>query len=182
MPCALRRPADRAFLERRLAAIDWFDKPPTPGSRRHLVETCRAELEWSRADWRRLGGIDDRTDGPHPSEAWRLPHETAAARLVNAHLHLDVETWRIDALLRHLPDQRRAAIDPTQSEKYRLDWADVATGGLRDLQVHRTRRCLAWRVFLSAAAEYRLRRATIDRQQALNSGVESGQTVLQRVA
>ena len=65
----LRQPAPPAFLARRLAAIDWLDPPPE-GSRAWLVETCRAELEWSRAEWRRLGGDRGETGpGPAPSEA-----------------------------------------------------------------------------------------------------------------
>jgi hypothetical protein len=161
----LRRPAPSDFLARRLQAIDWFGgRPPAEGSRRHLVEICRAELEWAHADWRRLGGVDEGlTTGPHPSEAWRLPHEQAAARLVNAHLHIDVASWRIGELLLRLRDQRSAATDMTQSEDYRLGWADAAAGCLGDLQMHLHRRRRALRVFLSEVSHYRRLRAAIDR-------------------
>ena len=162
-----RRPASPIFLARRLAAIAWFGPPPAPGSRPWLVETCRAELAWALADWRLLTGTVEepaanRSGGPHPSEAHRLPHEVAAARVVNCHLHVDVEGWRIRTLLMTLRRQRRAACDGEQADAYRLSWMEAAAGTLADLVLHRNRRRVAWDCFLAASAEYRRSRATLD--------------------
>ena len=189
----LREPAPLDFLARRLTAIDWHEGPPAEGSRIWLVETCRAELEWACADWRRLGGdLGETGPAAHPSDAWRLPHERAAARLVNCHLHVDVEGWRIGELLRRLPGQRRATLDITQSAAYGLAWANRAAGTLDDLRLHRLQRRLAWRGFLAAADEYRGLRAALKPRQpldsealdsgALNSGAEIGQIALREVA
>jgi hypothetical protein len=154
-------PAPADFLARRLDAIDWRGAPPGKGSRRWLVETCRAELDWAEADWRRLGGdaLSAPRSGPHPAEASRLPHETAAARLVNCHLHVDGEGWRIRELLQRLPGQRQAAGDLSQSAAYRASWAAVAAGAIADLADHRKRRAQAWRAFLAAALLYCRRRS-----------------------
>jgi hypothetical protein len=166
---SVRRPALPAFLARRRLAIDWAGKPPAEGSRWWLVETCRAELVWAEADWRRIAGdgIDPPRggwpEGPHPSEAWRLPHEVAAARLVNCHLHVDVAAWRMRELRNRLPHQRAAARDQTQGAAYRTAWTDHAASTLRDLQMHRSRRAGAWRGFLAATSHYCRLRATLDR-------------------
>ena len=169
---SLRFPASADFLARRLRAIGWRGTPPREGSRGWLVARCRAELEWAEADWRRLGGDAIELPPPrprpgrhaasHPAEQYRLPHEAAAARLVNCHLHVDVETWRLRELLRRLPAQRRAAGDPTQDEAYRASWTAVATGTIADLRSHRARRAQAWRAFLAAASFYCRLRAAID--------------------
>jgi len=178
---SLRLPAPAAFLARRLDAIDWRGAPPREGSRWWLVETCRAELEWAEADWRRLGGdavelprpgrhsgqYSGQYSGPHPAEACRLPHEEAAARLVNCHLHVDVEAWRMRELLRRLPGQRQAAGDSTQSAAYRASWTAVAAGAIADLTDHRQRRAQAWRAFLAAASLYCCLRAALNRSSAI---------------
>jgi hypothetical protein len=174
---SLRLSAPTDFLARRLAMIDWRGVPPREGSRWWLVETCRAELEWAEADWRRLGGdalelprsgrYSGPISGPHPAEACRLPHEEAAARLVNCHLHVDVEAWRIRELLRRLPGQRQAAGDLTQSAAYRASWAAVAAGAIADLGDHRKRRAQAWRAFLAAASLYCRLRGPLDRSAAI---------------
>ncbi len=161
---ALRPAAPADYLARRIAGIDWRGPPPIEGSRWWLVETCRAELEWATARWRRLdpaAGIDDgRCGGPHPAEAWRLPHEREAARLVNAHLHLDVANARVRALLARLPDQRSAAADDAQSAAYRACWRQRSQDCESDLRATLTRRRLAWRAFLEATSHYcRLRAA-----------------------
>jgi hypothetical protein len=150
---ARRRPADPAFLARRLAAIAWRE-PPSP--RLRLVETCRAELEWAVAEWRWLSSDADDKGwwGPHPSEAWRLPHEQAAARVVNCHLHLDVAQFRLGALVPRLRSQRAAALRLDQSASYRRRWADAAAGTERDVRDYLGRRRLAWRCFRAASADY----------------------------
>jgi len=161
---SLRLPAPSDFLARRFRAIDWHGPPPREGSRSWLVETCRVELEWAEADWRRLGGDSGGEAGetPHPAEQCRLPHEVAAARLVNCHLHVDVEAWRIRELLRRLTGQRRAAADTTQSAAYRESWEAASRRTVADLARHRQRRAQAWRAFLAAAALYCRLRAAVD--------------------
>ena len=161
---ARRQPADAAFLARRLAAIAWLD-PPSP--RLRLVEACRAELEWAVAEWRWLSSDPEEQDrgrgwGPHPSEAWRLPHERAAARVVNCHLHLDVAQFRLSALLRKLRGQRAAALRLDQSAAWRLYWADAAAGTEGDIREYLGRRRLAWRCFRVASADYLRLRAMIE--------------------
>ncbi len=167
---SLRRPAPPDFLERRRAVVDWNRwgcATPGEGSRGWLVETCRAELEWVEAEWRRLGGDPfevsrDRQhpDGPHPSEALRLPHEQAAARLVNCHLHADGAERQIRDAIRRLKAQRKAARDATQGRSYRDGWARIAAETEKDLVHHRGQRAGKWRAFLAATVQYRdLRRA-----------------------
>jgi hypothetical protein len=153
-PQALRRqPAPPSFVARRLARIAWGGTPP---SRAWLVETCRAELEWAVAEWRlQAGDPDHRGPGPHPSEEWRLPHERAAARVVNCHLHLDVAQWRLGELVRRLRRQRAAALDAERPDDHRLYWANAAVGTVDDVRGYLARRRLAWRCFLVAAADYR---------------------------
>jgi hypothetical protein len=158
---SLRQPAPLSFLARRVAAIAW-PEPLRPASRRWLVEICRAELEWERADWRRLGGIDPDGFGAHPCEAWRLPHEVAAARLVNCHLHVDGAAWRLRELGRWLPQQDRAATDAGQSQDYRADWAEAAARTKAEVTAYRGRLRRALRAFRSAASHYRQLRAAID--------------------
>jgi hypothetical protein len=135
------------------------------------VETCRAELEWAVAEWRLLAGDPDsgrsydRHSGPHPSEEGRLPHERAAARVVNCHLHLDVAQWRLAELVPRLRRQRAAALDHGRPEDHRLYWADAAAATAADLRGYLARRRLAWRCFLVAAADYRSLKGLIDRQR-----------------
>jgi len=135
------------------------------------VETCRAELEWAVAEWRLLAGDpgdrsqSGRSLGPHPSEEGRLPHERAAARVVNCHLHLDVAQWRLAELVPRLRRQRAAALDDGRPERHRLYWADAAAGTACDLGAYLARRRLAWRCFLVAAADYRRLKGVIDRQK-----------------
>src|SRR5471032_865851 len=146
-----RQPAPPSYVARRLACIAWWRKP---SPRLWLVETCRAELEWAVAEWRQLAGdhpVDvggrsyGRSPGPHPSEEWRLPHERAAARVVNCHLHIDVAHWRLADLVPRLRRQRAAALDDGRPEDHRLRWADAATGTAGDMRWYLARRRLAWR-------------------------------------
>src|SRR4051812_31083236 len=152
VPQALRRqPASPSFVARRLACIAWQG---VPSPRLWLVETCRAELEWAVAEWRLLAGdpecgrSDLRGPGPHPSEEGRLPHERAAARVVNCHLHLDVAQWRLRELVPKLRRQRAAALDHGRPESHRLHWADAAAAAAIDVRAYLARRRLAWHCFL----------------------------------
>ena len=155
-----RRPAPPSFVARRLACLAGGE---APSPRLRLVETCRAELEWAVAEWRLYAGDADdpgnRGQGPHPSEEGRLPHERAAARVVNCHLHVDVAQWRLAELVPRLRRQRAAALDGGLPESHRLYWMDAAAATEEDLRGYRARRRLAWRCFLVAAADYRRLRA-----------------------
>ena len=157
-----RQPASPSFVARRLACIAWRG---APSPRLWLVETCRAELEWAVAEWRLLAGDPEpRGHGSHPSEEWRLPHERAAARVVNCHLHLDVALWRLAELVRTLRRQRAAAVDGGRPESHRLEWAEAADATAGDIGAYLVRRRLAWRCFLVAAADYRRLRGVIGRR------------------
>ena len=73
---------DTAFLRDRTAAPPaWLAARLTGlARRRRLIETCRAELAWARADWQEIGARRGLA-----SECWDealLPHEQAAARLL----------------------------------------------------------------------------------------------------
>jgi hypothetical protein len=136
------------------------------------VEACRAELEWAVAEWRLLSGDPGHQGsgqglgqggGSHPSEEWRLPHERAAARVVNCHLHLDVALWRLAELVPRLRRQRAAALDDGRPEGHRLYWADAAAATAGDVRTCLARRRLAWRCLLAAASDYRRLKGSIDR-------------------
>jgi hypothetical protein len=163
----LRRPAPAAFLARRRASTDWTKwgmAAPAEGSRRWLVETCRAELDWAEAEWRQLTGdaLGLPRHGPHPAEALRLPHEQAAARLVNCHIHLDLERRAIGDLVRRLRRQREAAADRAQGDGYRREWTARAEASARALRACRERRAVAWRAFRAAVGRYRELRAAVE--------------------
>lgn len=169
-----KAPATPDYLARRLARIRWPTgvpaAAPSPRSRLHLVATCRAELEWATERWRaEARDVDEWACrfGPHPSEAGRLPHEMAAAALVNAHLHVDVENARLRDLGLTLRAQREAALDHTQDAAYRACWAEQAEASLGEYRRHRLRRQLAWRCFRAAA----------DRYQRLRAFLESGDSL-----
>lgn len=117
------------------------------------------------AEWRCLAGDPDPVGpGPHPSEDWRLPHERAAARVVNCHLHLDVALWRLRELVPRLRRQRAAALDDRRPARQRLYWADAASGTAGDVRGYLARRRLAWHCFLAAAADYDRLKALIEQQ------------------
>ena len=165
-----RLPAPAAHLARRIAAIRWSEPEPGPLARRRLAEICRAELDWAREEWRTLyPAIDEREAsrwGRHPSEDLRLPHEAAAAQVLNAHHHVDVEVWRLREIARALKQQRCNACDGLQSVAYRAAWKKVAEESLSDLHLHRARR-RAWRAFLTLSARYRTLREALAQPHAL---------------
>ena len=159
-----RHPAPADFIARRLARIRWTGEVPGPHSRLHLVALCRAELEWAADRWRAEAGEVDEWAcrlGPHPSEASRLPHEAAAAAVVNAHLHVDVENARLRDLKGQLRGQRTAALDTGQDAAYRASWAEQAEASLAEYRRHRRRRRMAWQLFRAAADRYRALRAAV---------------------
>ncbi len=117
------------------------------------------------AEWRCLSGDPDPAGpGPHPSEDWRLPHERAAARVVNCHLHLDVALWRWRELVPRLRRQRAAALDDRLPTRNRLYWANASRETACDIRGYLARRRLAWHCFLVAAADYDRLKALLERE------------------
>jgi len=164
-----RVPAPASFLERRLAAAD----SPAPGSLAWALAICRAEIDWSVADWRRLDPLDPGPSrdgwGAHPSEACRLPHEHAAAAVLNAAAHLHPTSWRLRELVRrHRPPrdrtlgrlraQREAAINAALTEAWRFGWRERAHDTVEELRALWTQRRRQMRALLAALAAYRLAR------------------------
>lgn len=132
---------------------------PTSGSgaRRQLLQACRGELAWARDDWLRVAGElglsadphdrDDGFDGGFAWEAARLPHEQAAARLLNVWGHLHPVEHRLSEAIGRVRAQRAAGWD--------------ATATLEDVAWYRRERRKLVRAFLDAAADYRRQRAKI---------------------
>ena len=124
------------------------------GASRRLVEACRSELVWAREDWLRIAGQlglaadpSERHDDSFVWEAARLPHERAAARLLNVWGHLHPVEHRLREAIARVRAQRAAGWDATASLE------DVAW-------YHQERRKLV-QTFLEAAAEYRRQRAKV---------------------
>lgn len=132
---------DTARLRSRTAApAEWLAAQPYPDldGRRRLIETCRAELAWARADW---------LEATATAEGWQeacLPHEQAAAQLVEIWGHLHPLEHRLRRGLERLRARRRAG------------WPWQAT--LDDVQSYRHERRGLWRAFLAGAEAYRDRR------------------------
>jgi hypothetical protein len=131
------------LLCRRAAPTAWIAAQLRPDldRRRRVVEACRAELAWARADWLEAAGVAD-----HWDEAC-LPHERAAARLLELWGDLQPLEDRLKQGLQRLRSQRRAG------------WDTAAT--LEDVQRYRRARVLRWRQWLLAAADYRDARAQL---------------------
>lgn len=163
-PIALgRQPALHGFIVRRLFAAN-----PTSGIRT-VIEACRAELVWSRADFTRLSRWHDSHvdmyDGPHPEQAHRLPHERMAATVLNAWNHAHCDTHRIRELVLTLKSQRKAANDLTQSNAYRNGWANAAGHTEHEIADLWGRRRKAWSVLVKAIEAYRGLRKEITEQE-----------------
>lgn len=162
----VRKPALPGFLARKLGAIDWLGGVPDAWTLRWVIETCRAELDWSEADWRRM----NRNWNGWSSEAYALaaphqmPHEQAAARVLNAWAHVHVPTGRFYMVKAQLRGQRRAANDMNQSAAYRASWAKMIPGTIEELRTLIGQRRKAWPILLLAIAAYRQRREEADRQ------------------
>jgi hypothetical protein len=125
------------------AAPAWLaeQRPPGLDSRRRLVETCRAELVWARADWLESAAGQD---------GWQdacLPHEQAAAAVVEVWGELHPVEHRLSDCHKRLAIQRAAGWD--------------LSGTLDDIR-HESRAAERLRkAFLIAAAGYRSARAKL---------------------
>ena len=144
------------LLARRLPAPSQrlIDRTPAPGARRRLVEACRSELAWAREDWLRIAGPLGLAADPHERhddsfvwEAARLPHELAAARLLNVWGHLHPVEHRLREAIARVRAQRAAGWD--------------ATATLDDVTWYRRERRKLVQAFLEAAAEYRRQRTKV---------------------
>ena len=131
-----------------------IDRTPGLGARRRLVEACRGELAWAREDWLRIAASLGLTVDPHERhddvylwEAARLPHEHAAARLLNVWGHLHPIEHRLREAIARAKAQRIAGWD--------------ATATLEDVAWYCRERRKLVRAFLEAAAEYRRQRAKV---------------------
>ena len=130
------------------------DRAPASPARRRLVEACRSELTWAREDWLRTAGQLGLPADPHGRlddgfvwEAARLPHEHAAARLLNVWGHLHPVEHRLSEAIGRVRAQRAAG------------WNVTAT--LEDVAWYLRERRKLVRAFLEAAAEYRRQRAKV---------------------
>ena len=145
------------LLARRLPAPSQhliIDRTPDGGVRRRLVEACRGELAWAREDWLRIAAETGLAADPHERhddayvwEAARLPHEQAAARLLNVWGHLHPVEHRLREAIARVRARRAAG------------WDTVAT--LEDVAWYRGERRKLSRAFHEAAAEYRRQRAKL---------------------
>jgi hypothetical protein len=131
-----------------------IDRTPGLGDRRRLVEACRGEIAWAREDWLRIAGQlglaadpRDRRDDGFVWEAARLPHEHAAARLLNVWGHLHPLEYRLREAIARVRAQRAAS------------WNAAAT--LEDVAWYCQERRKLLRAFLEAAADYRRQRAKV---------------------
>ncbi len=133
---------------------------PGSGARRRLIEACRGELAWAREDWLRIAGELGLAADPHERlddgqlddgfvwEAARLPHEHAAARLLNVWGHLHPVEHRLSEAIGRVRARRAAGWDVTAT--------------LEDVAWYRRERRKLVRAFLEAAAEYRRQRAKVE--------------------
>jgi len=124
---------DAALLRPRTAApIGWLAEQAAAGlDRRWLIESCRAELVWARADWLEI------TAGRDGWQEACLPHEQAAARLL--------EIW---GLLHPLEHRLGEAIGRLRAQRC-AGWDVAAT--LEDVRGYRRDRRVLWQAFRDAA-------------------------------
>lgn len=134
-----RRPALHGFVVRKLFAAGEIT------GRRVVVEACKAELAWSVAEWRRLNpnGWEHERDVEGLAAPHRLPHERAAAVVLNCWNHL------------HPTDSRAAELWARVKLQLRAGWREKAARTLVDLNWYRIERAKQVAAFDAAVAEYR---------------------------
>ena len=138
-------PVDMGILLRpRVAASPaWLagQLPPGLDPRRRLVEACRAELVWARADW---------LEAAAGQEGWQdacLPHERSAAHLVEVWGELHPVEHRLSDTFKRLGAQRAAGWD--------------VSGTLEDIRHDSRAAERLRRAFRAASARYRSARAKL---------------------
>lgn len=138
---ATRQAALPGFVVRYLFKVD------AKGERQTIIEACRAELKWASADWRR---ITDSRPFDHEIEqdaaAHRLPHEQAAAAVLNVWGHLHPIEHRIREGLIRLRAQRAAG------------WHAHALGTVDDIRAYWLQRRAVSTTFHRAVTAYRAAR------------------------
>ena len=157
---AVREAALPGFIVRKLFAAN-----AKPG-RQTILEACRAELAWAHANFCKITGANPlshtyQADGPHPSEAYRMPHERAAARVLNIAGHVACQERRIRETLITLKAQRAIADDETLNNQYRCQWATITERTEADIAEQLAGLRQNFRLFLKAIRAYREARAAI---------------------
>lgn len=144
-----RRAALPGFIARKVIASGAED------DRGRLLAACRAELAWCRADVLRIAGeiglpidplAESRADAVPIWELTRLPHEHAAARLLNAWDHLHPAETRLALCHERLEAQRDAG------------WTAQAADTEADIRLHERTRRRAADAMIGAAEMYRASR------------------------
>lgn len=153
-----RRPALPGFLARKMIATRW-----QPTYRRAIVEACRAEIDWSVSDWRRLNPHWNgwNHEAAMLAQPHRLPHEVAAARVLNCWGHVQPLEMRIRDASMTLKAQVAMASDTTQSAGTRLSWTNAAAGTRQALRTLLAQLRNNYPIFLRAVKAYRAEREEI---------------------
>jgi hypothetical protein len=125
---------------------------------RETIAACRAELDWARTDVIAIAAelhlpidADSRSAIPF-HELARLPHEQAAARVLNVWGHLHPMEDRARRCWQRLHAQRRAG------------WTNRTAGSAGDLRRYLAARRRLKPLFAAAIADYRRRRTELDTQ------------------
>jgi hypothetical protein len=153
-----RRPALAGFIFRRLLT---FAPPLDLTARQAKIETCRAELDWAYADWRRIVadkglGFDVAAERAPAwgTPAWQLtllPVEKAAQTVLNIWGHLQPNEYRAVACWQRMHAQRRAG------------WTDRAMLSATELRLYLAARRINKAHFSIALGHYERLRGAIDR-------------------
>lgn len=153
-----RRPALPGFIERKRIATGDIT------GRRVVIEACKAELDWSKADRRRLAVSGIYVLQDTNAEAFDFPHELAAAVVLNVWGHLHPIETRIVACWSRMHAQRSAG----WSDAGRAAWAAAARGSAADLRWYIAERRKLKPIFNRAVTAYRAERALVDAELANN--------------
>jgi hypothetical protein len=149
-----RQPALPGFIVRKLFAAN------VTGERATVIEACKAELAWASADWLRIAVR--RLAWDHEIEqdaaAHRLPHERAAARVLNCWGHLHPTEHELRKLICRLRIQRKASVDWRKGPDYTAAWAIRATMTEHDIRGYWRDRRRQRAAFNAAVAAYRAAR------------------------
>lgn len=116
-----------------------------------LIDTCRAELAEASRRYR-LTNTERRWDHEieQAAEAHRLPHEHAAAVVLNVWGHL------------HPIESRTVIVAERMVAQRKVGWTARAAASLADLQRYLAARAELRRIFDTAVADYQAARAAVD--------------------